>query len=112
MLWTVLTACFIILVSVVGIAELLRLVWLYLMRPKDDPPRILVVFLKDGIALQQLRSAIEYVSWEGQNFFGKIALIDDALSSREKKQVMRAIEDLPMVLVGNEELQKEISLKM
>ncbi len=111
MLWTVLTACFIIFVSVVGITELLRLVWLHWMRPKEDPPRILVVFLKEGIALQQLRSAVEYVSWEGQCFFGKIALIDDALSGKEKNQIMRAIEDLPMVLVGQEALQREVSLK-
>lgn len=108
MLWTVITACFIVLVSVIGITELLRLLWLHLMRPKEDPPRVLVVFLREGIALQQLRSAVEYISWEGQRWFGKIALVADGLPPAERRQILRAAESLPMVLVGTEALLAEL----
>ena len=108
MLWTVLTACFIILVSVIGITELLRLLWLYLMRPKEDPPRMLVVVLREGIALQQLRSAVEYISWEGHRWFGSIALVDDGISAEERRQILRAAESLPMVLVGTEALIQQL----
>ena len=33
-----------VVVFVFGLTELLRLLWLYLLRPKGDPPRVLVVF--------------------------------------------------------------------
>ncbi len=99
-MWTVLAVCFVVVVSVVGITELLRRFWLYIMRPKGDLPRVMVVFLKEDIAVQQLRSAIEHLSWESTNSFCAVAAIDCGMDEETKKAVKRIADNRSDVIFG------------
>lgn len=91
-MWLVLSVCFVVVTSVVGITELLRKLWLSLLRPREDPARVMVVFLKNDICVQQLRSAMEYLAWEGDRQFCCVAAVDCGLSE-ENRRLIAAIAD-------------------
>lgn len=103
-MWTVFLVCLIVITSMVGVTELLRSLWLYLMRPKEDPSRVMLVFLKEGIAVQQLRSAMEYITWEGQKSFCRIAAIDCGLSEDSRNAVIKIIARSPYMIFGTNAL--------
>ncbi len=98
-----------IIVLLVGVTELIRRFWLYLITPKDAPPKLLMVFLKDDIAMEQLRAAAEYISWEGPKIFYGIAAIDTGLSDETKKQVIKFINSRSDMFFGDAELKKFIA---
>lgn len=89
-----------VVVFVFGLTELLRLLWLYLLRPKGDPPRVLVVFLKSGICLQQLRSAQEFADFEGGGCVGGILALDCGLTNAERQQVQQAADCSSCIVFG------------
>ena len=97
-----------IIVLLVGVTELIRRFWLYLITPKEAPPKLLMVFLKDDIAIQQLRAASEYLSWEGPKIFYGIVAIDAGLSDDTKAQVIKLINSRSDMFFGDKELKKFI----
>lgn len=103
-MWMVLAVCFVTVISIVGITELLRKFWLYIMRPKGDPKRVLLIFLKDEIGVQQLRSAIEYISWESTNSFSAVAAVDCGMDENTKKSVLKIAQSRDDVIFGNTEM--------
>mgnify|MGYP003297214811 CR=1 FL=1 len=107
-MWTVISVCLIVIVSMVGVTEILRTIWLYLMRPKEDPPKIMVVFLKESIAIQQLNSAMEQLTWEGLRSFNLIAGIDCGLSDKTKKAVIKRMASCPQMVFGTAALLDNI----
>lgn len=98
-----------IIVLLVGVTELIRRFWLYLITPKDAPPKLLMVFLKDDIAIQQLRAAAEYISWEGPKIFYGIAAIDAGLSDETKAQVIKLVNSRSDMFFGDAELKNFIA---
>lgn len=93
-------------VFVFGLTELLRMLWLYLLRPKEDPPRVLTVFLKSGICMQQLRHASEFIQWEGHRTFWGILALDCGLSEKERQAVQRYANESSRVLFGTPALER------
>lgn len=87
-MWTVFVIAAVVAVAMIGVTELLRRVWLFLLRPKDDPQRLIVVFLKKDIALQQLRSALEYISWDGGGHFCGVVAVTSDIDGKEKTDIL------------------------
>ncbi len=98
-MWMVISVCFLVLTSLIGITELLRQLWLFVLRPKEDPPRMLVVFLQSGIAVSQIRSAMEYLSWEREESISGIVAVTDRLAVSEKEEIRQVIKALPQVVL-------------
>ena len=90
-MWTVISVCFIVLTSILGITEMLRRFWLFLMRPKDAPLAIMVINLKEDIAVQQLRYALEFISWEKQGDFSMLAVVTDGLGKKTFNEVKKIV---------------------
>ena len=107
-MWTVVSVCLIVITSMVGVTEILRSVWLRLMRPKEDPPKMMVVFLKDDIAVAQLNSAMEQLTWEGLGAFNLIVGIDCGLSEHSKKEVIKRVAGCPQMVFGTQSLLENI----
>lgn len=103
-MWTVTAVCLVVITSVFGITELLRRFWLFLMRPKDDPPKGMLIFLKDDICFEQLHSATEYLAWEGKKQFFFISAIDCGLSEKNKKAVANLVNKSPDIIFGDKAL--------
>lgn len=107
--------CMLILLSIavitmlVGITELIRRLWLYIITPKDAPPKLLAVFLKDDTAIQQLRAAAEYISWEGPKTFYGVAAVDAGLSEETKKQVKKLVDSRSDMLFGKADIETFIA---
>lgn len=68
----------------------------------------MLVFLKEGIAVQQLRSAMEYITWEGQKSFCCIAAIDCGLSENSRSAVIKIIARSPYMVFGTQALLEYI----
>lgn len=105
-MWMVILLSVAVITMLVGITELIRRFWLYIITPKDAPPKLLMVFLKDEIAVQQLRAAAEYISWEGAKPFYGIAAVDAGLSEETKKQVLKVVNSRSDMLFGKDDIEK------
>lgn len=97
---------FAVVFFVFGLTEFLRMFWLYLLRPKGDPPRVLTVFLKSGICMQQLRHASEFIKWEGFRTFWGVLALDCGLSEAERHLVQRYANESSFVLFGEQALER------
>ena len=71
-MWLVLSVCFVTVTAILGITEILRRFWLFIMRPKGTLPAIMVISLKEDVAVQQLRYALEFLSWEKRAIFHRL----------------------------------------
>lgn len=61
---------------------------------------MLVVFLKSGICLQQLRSAQEFADFEGGGCVGGILALDCGLTNAERQQVQQAADCSSCIVFG------------
>lgn len=103
-MWQIITICFLSFLAVFGVTELVRRFWLYLMKPSNDTAAMMVIFLKEGIAVQQLRRAAEYISWEGEKNFFSIVALDSGLSEKTKEDVLKIVNANPNMMFGKKEL--------
>ena len=88
-MWLVLSVCFITFSAILGITEILRRFWLFIMRPKGTQPAIMVVKLNEDVAIQQLRYALEFLSWERKGDFSSVVVIPTALSDETYKDIKK-----------------------
>lgn len=86
-MWLVLSVLFVTLTSILGITEILRRFWLFIMQPKNSPPFFLVVKLSEDVAVQQLRYALEFFSWEKKGDFSKVVVVTAELSDKTCKEI-------------------------
>lgn len=92
-MWTVLSVSFIVITSIYGITELLRELWLYILRPKNSPPVFTVLILKEDIYKEQIRFAMEHLSWERPKNFSGLIVIDSSLSDKSKEELKNIINN-------------------
>jgi len=88
-MWTVISVSFVVIAAILGITEILRRFWLFLMRPKNTPAAIMVLDLTEDVAVQQLRYALEFISWERRGDFSAIAVITEKLSEKTIEEVKK-----------------------
>lgn len=98
-MWLVLSVCFVTFTAIVGITEILCRFWLYLMKPKDTPLAVMVIYLKDDIAVQQLRYALEFLSWEKRGTFSALAVVTKNLSEKTLNDVKKIINSRSDVIL-------------
>lgn len=91
-MWLVLSVSFVIFTAILGITEILRRFWLFIMRPKGTPPAVMVVNLKEEFAVQQLRYALEFLSWERKGDFSSVAVIPTELSEKTYNEVKKIVD--------------------
>ena len=92
-MWTVISVSLVVIFSVLGITEILRRFWLFLMRPKGTPSAVMVIYLREDIAVQQLRYALEFLSWEKQGDFSAVAVITAELSLKTSEEIKKIAKD-------------------
>ncbi len=100
-MWLVLSVCFVTFISVLGITEILRRFWLYIMRPKDSEPFLLVIKLKEDIAVQQIWYALEFCSWENKGDFSAVVVISTELSAETNEKIKKIIKDRNDIIIYN-----------
>ena len=98
-MWTVISVSFVVITSVLGITEMLRRFWLFLMRPKENPSGIMVIRLRDDIAIQQVRYAFEFISWEKRGDFSAVAVITSGLSEKTTEDIMKIARDRNDIII-------------
>lgn len=91
-MWLVISVSFVTFTAVLGITEILRRFWLFIMRPKDTPPAAMVIKLKEDFAVQQLRYTLEFISWERKGDFSHLAVILSELSEKTYSEVKKIVD--------------------
>lgn len=89
---TVISICFFVITSVLGITEILRRFWLFLMRPKDIVPSVMIITLKEENAIQHTRYAAEFLNWKIKGEFSSIGVITSELSEETYRVVNKIIK--------------------
>lgn len=98
-MWLVLSVCFVTFTAIVGITEILCRFWLYLMKPKDTPLAVMVISLKEDIAVEQLRYYLEFLSWQKQGEFSTLAVDTENLSEKTFIEVKKIINSRSNVIL-------------
>ena len=101
-MWLVLSVLFVTLTAILGITEVLRRFLLYIMRPNNSPPFLLVIKLREDIAVQQLRYALEFSSWEKKGDFSSVVAITTKLSEKTYKEIEKIAKDRSDVILCTE----------
>ena len=101
-MWIIISMVFVVITSILGITELLRMLWFYTVRPREDLPYLLKVFLKKDIFVQQIRAALEYTSWESTKNFRGITLNTNELSEKELSVVKKMVEENDRIFLENQ----------
>lgn len=99
-MWMVISVCFVTFTAILGITEILRRFWLFLMKPKGSPLAVMVIYLKEDIAIQQLRYGLELISWEKQGVFSSLAVVTTNLTEKtynEIKKIANSRSDLMLL---------------
>ena len=92
-MWLVLSVCFVTVTAILGITEILRRFWLFIMRPKGTLPAIMVISLKEDVAVQQLRYALEFLSWERKGDFSSVAVLTTELSDKTYNEIKKIADN-------------------
>ncbi len=107
-MWIIVFSVAVCLFAILGLTFLLEGLWLYIMRPKSDPPRTQVLYLKPETAVQQLRAAIEEYRWEGGGRIGVIAAVDCGLGEEEKNSCREIAETHRYVFMDDSTLKNAL----
>lgn len=103
MIETVLLAIGIIL-AVSGLCELIHTIRLAFLMPKKGSRGIIVIWLKSGIAAQQLRFADEQALWYGNTYADYVVAVTSELCEEELDTCRRLTADNDIILCPSEAL--------
>ena len=65
--------------SMLGIAELLHQVKIYILLPKTKPEKAVVVYLKGEKAVEQLMYILQEYRWHGESYAKRIVAVDSGI---------------------------------
>ena len=100
-MWYVFLCTVLCVISLLGLTYIFENLWLVLLRPKSDPPHTEIIYLKKEVCIQQLRSAIENLRWEGNHRINSLILVDLGISKTEKKEILKIIENKNIFFAEN-----------
>ncbi len=77
-----------VLLAVVGLSELVHFLCYIVLKPKTKPRTVLVTYLTEADAEQQLLSVVEEMRWQGNKYAEALVAVVGELSD-EKKQICK-----------------------
>lgn len=93
-----------IILAVSGLCELIHTIRLAFLIPKKGRRGIMVIWLKSGIAAQQLKFADEQVLWYGNTYADHIIAVTSELSEEELNECRILTADNDIILCPSETL--------
>ena len=73
----------IILLAILGLSFLIESSWLLCLKPKNAPPRDVIIYLKNDIAHSQIRYIIEEQKWHGKYKINNIFAVANDITDEE-----------------------------
>ncbi len=98
----IISAVLISLFTLYGITEFFGELWRKAMLPKNAPPKMAVVFLKSGMAKQQIDEALTTLRWHGVKKICKIIAIDSGITDEEKLNILSTYKNNRYVIIDGE----------
>ncbi len=81
-MWKIILFFCVLILSLLGLTELLHRIWMLILKPKTDAQKFLVVMLKDKNAQQQFNYAQEHLRWSGHECAQKLIAVDCGLTEK------------------------------
>lgn len=81
-MWKIILFFCVLILSLMGLTELLHKIWMFMLKPKTKAEKYLVVLLKDKNAQQQLNYAQEHLRWTGEECAQGLIAVDCGLTKK------------------------------
>lgn len=108
---TIILTYFIIILAILGLTISIENLWLYIIRPKNAPNKVLIVFLEKDIAEMQIREINEERLWSGNYRNDNIFFINNGLDYNDFIKLKDIYETNNMRFIENTEINNWITLK-
>ncbi len=83
-MWEIFLFFCVLILSLIGLCEILHRLWMLILKPKTDAQKFLILLLKDENAQQQLNFAQEHLRWAGKECANGIIAVDCGLKKKPK----------------------------
>ncbi len=99
------------LIMVVGLADIIREVKLYIYAPKEKGRAFRLIFLEDSSAEHQLKYALYEESWYGRRHKNRLIAVNSLLSSEIDEKCRKIAEKHGALYCSAEELDSVLEFK-
>ena len=99
-----------IIPALLGVAELIHLLKVYIISPKITATKYLIVFLGDNSPCKQLAFAAEELFWRGKKYAQNIIAVDCGISAEEYHICYNFCEKNNFIFCNSVELQGYIDV--
>ncbi|MBR7132482.1 MAG: hypothetical protein IKD04_03025 [Clostridia bacterium] len=101
---------FVLLLAVLGLAELIHSVKLCLLAPKEAAISYKIIFLKGSLPQHQLKIAVEQSAWSGKKLTGNIIAVNSFLEGEALEECRFIAQKNGVIFCSAEELCDQIML--
>lgn len=74
----------IVFLAIVGLSEMMHYLCRFILKPKTKPRTVLITYLTEADAEQQLLSVIEEMRWQGARYAESLIVVTNGLSEEKK----------------------------
>ena len=99
-----------IIPAILGVAELIHLLRVYIICPKINSTSYLIIFLGESSPCKQLAFAAEELSWRGKKYAQNIIAVDCGLNAEEYQICYSFCEKNNFIFCNTKELQGYIDV--
>ncbi|MBQ0083274.1 MAG: hypothetical protein KBS52_00700 [Clostridiales bacterium] len=90
-----------LLLSVLGLCEIVHIACVIVLRPPKKAEKILVLFPKKDNAEEQIMLTLHEISWHGENYAEKVAVITEDMNFEEKRVCAERFSGKPIIFAEN-----------
>lgn len=104
--------CVFLVPAMLGMAEMLHLLKVYIISPEKKMKKYLIVFLKDENSVRQLLCLLEEYNWIGKKYAERIIAVNMGLKEEDYKKALNTANKGNMILCEYNEIEsilKELS---
>ena len=98
---------FLVIFSLIGLGELFYSIGSFMLKPKKIAQKVLVLFLTEPYAEQQLISAIEEQKWSGNKHYENIIAVTKDITSATQKALKNTYKNQNVYFTQNDNFVKE-----
>ena len=104
MLATILT--YIVLIfAIIGLTHTIENIWLYIIKPKNQPARVTIIKLKKDIFKLQIFEILEEKNWRGEKGLGQVFAINYDIDETEFMKIKNEFKDSNIIFLEKTELK-------
>ena len=90
-----------LILCVLGLCEVVHIACVLVLKPEKKAEKIIVLFPKKQNAQEQIMLALHELSWHGESYAEKIAVITEEMNFEEKRVCAERFSGCPVIFAEN-----------